>query len=128
MTIKIPRKYMMTWAVFFFLLSVILVVFAVTRAANSPKVKGTISYEQLLQKVQTSPTDIEELTIVNNEPIAIAKIKGDALSKQIMIREEDKASLLQELQKAEVPFKSAPPDESSSWWEIRMPGLSVGGP
>ena len=110
------------------LVVLVFVVFALTNVNKTPKVKSSLSYEQLIAKVKTSPNEIEEVTIFNEEPIVIVKLKGYASSKQIVLRHEDKASLLQELRKAEVPLKSAPPDKSSFWWEVRMPGFSVGGP
>ncbi len=73
MKLKIPRKYMTTWAVFFFLLAVMLVVFALTNVNKAPKVKGALSYEQLLQKVQTSPNEIEEVSMIRHEPFIVAR-------------------------------------------------------
>jgi ATP-dependent Zn protease len=128
MTERENRSYKTTWAVFLMLVVLVFVVFALTNVNKTPKVKGSLSYEQLIQKVQTSPDEIREVTIINEEPIVIVKLKGDASSKQIVLRPENKATLFQELQKAKIPLKSAPPDKSSFWWEVRMPGFSVGGP
>lgn len=127
----IPKRkgsYKTTWAVFFMLVVLVFVVFALTNVNKAPKVKGSLNYEQLIAKVKTSPTEIEEVTIFNEEPIVILKLKGDSSSNQILLQPENKATLFQELQKAKIPLKSAPPDKSSFWWEVRMPGFSVGGP
>ena len=75
----IPKRkgsYKTTWAVFLMLVVLVFVVFALTNVNKAPKVKGALSYEQLLQKVQTSPNEIEEVSIFNEEPIVIVKLKG----------------------------------------------------
>jgi hypothetical protein len=54
---KTKGSYKTTWAVFLMLVVLVFVVFALTNVNKAPKVKGALSYEQLLQKVQKENTD-----------------------------------------------------------------------
>ncbi len=105
------------------------VVFALTNVNKAPKIKGSLNYEQLVQKVKTSPQEIEEVCLINNEPMAYVKLKSDSFKKQMLLSPEQKANLMKDAKEAGVMLKTQPlQEESSFWWEFRMPGFSVGEP
>ncbi len=119
MKLKIPRKYMTTWAVFFFLLAVMLVVFALTNVNKAPKVKGALSYEQLLQKVQTSPNEIEEVSMIRHEPFIVVKFKGDPTPRHLVLSMETKADLYLAIKKTQIRLKEVSLDKSKSRKDIQ---------
>lgn len=127
MKLKPPRKYSTTFFVFVFLLLVILLVFFLTPKTSS--VKGSISYEQFSQTLQNSPGQIEQVELIADEPVVYVKLKGETFRKQILVPQEEKSSLVKALTKAGVSVIVSLPDKKSSfWWEVRLPGFSVGEP
>ncbi len=113
----IPKRkgsYKTTFAVFFILLSIILIVFAVTSAVKTPKVNGALSYEQLIQKVQTSPNEIEEISMIRHEPFIVVRFKGDPTPRHLVLSMESKADLYLATKKTQIRLKEVSLDKSKS--------------
>lgn len=120
----IPKRkgsYKTTWAGFFVLLALVIIVFQLTKTVKAPKFKGALNYEQLIAKVKTSPTEVEEVTVNDSESIMTAKLKEDFIGKRIYVKTEDRRELLEDLEKAKIPVKFEPLEKSKSWMKIQGP-------
>ncbi len=116
-------SYKTTLAVFFFLLSIIVIVFAVTSVVKAPKVNGALSYEQLIQKVRTSPNEIEEISMIRHEPFIVIRFKGDPTPRHLVLSMESKADLYLAAQKSQIPLKEVSLDRSKS--RVQVQGLQL---
>ena len=102
------RKYGTTWAVFVLLLVLVVFIFSLT---SINKREEPITYSGLLKMVQNQPSDITEVTMINNEPIIMVKLKGDPKDKQVIVPTEAKADLIKEINKVGISLKTSPPDK-----------------
>lgn len=116
---KKKGSYKTTLAVFFFLLSIILIVFAVTSAVKTPKVSGALSYEQLIQKVETSPNEIEEITMIRHEPFIVVRFKGDPTPRHLVLSMETKADLYLAIKKTQIRLKDVSLAKSKSRIDVQ---------
>lgn len=109
------RKYGTTWAVFVLLLVLVVFIFSLT---SINKREEPITYSGLLKMVQNQPSDITEVTMINNEPIIMVKLKGDPKDKQVVVPTEAKADLIKEINKVGISLKTSPPDKSAFWFGV----------
>ena len=123
MTEKEKRSYKTTFAVFLMLVVLVFVVFALTNVNKAPKVKGALSYEQLLQKVQTSPNEIEEISMIRHEPFIVVRFKGDPTPRHLVLSMETKADLFLAIKKTQIRLKEVSLDKSKS--RIEVQGLQL---
>lgn len=113
----IPKRkgsYKTTFAVFLMLVVLVFVVFALTNVNKAPKAKGALSYSELIQKVQNSPNEIEEVTMIGHEPFIVVRFKGDPIPRHLVLSMESKADLYLAIKKTQIRLKEISLDKSKS--------------
>lgn len=112
------RKYGTTGAVFFLLVVLVIFVFSLTSINKREKQFSYYELQTILKDKERAARELEKVTITNNDSIIQVKKRGDEREVPVIVPNEAKEQLVQELNDASVPVDVREPDKSSFWFSM----------